>query len=190
MNRAEEARLTNRLSCAQEQKELQEKLSFYRQMAVILDGSYFDFVNQTGQRDLLYESLQRNHSPLPDLEYEPLFAVMHSKFTKDEKAICGLMRGITTKSMYRHNREMVNLIESNPRYREELPDFSHLQDHLNLWLSKYARDLEGKEDRDDICLIYVGVKENKPFPDRLASAVSERITEIKSQQKNCNEINH
>jgi hypothetical protein len=97
------------------------------------------------------------------------------------------MRSITTKSMYKHNTEMVSLIESNPRYREELTDFSRLQDHLNLWLSKYARDLERRENRKDVCLIYVGVKENKPFPDNLAATVSQKIKDIKGQLKNCNE---
>lgn len=187
VNQKKETRLMDKAICAEKKEKRHARLSFYEQMAVNLDGSKFDFDNQTDLRDRLYESLKRNHGPLPNLQYEPLFAKMHSKFTEDEKAICGLMRSITTNSMRRHNEAMIKLIESNPSYRNELTDFSGLQDHLNLWFSKYTRDLEGQERREDICLIYVGVNENKPFPPDIGDAVRQKIKEIKAQQINCND---
>ena len=171
--------------CLEEQNNHQKKVRFFEQMGVHLDGSLYAFENQTNARNLLYESLERNHAPLSNVEYEVLFAELHDVFTEEEQAICDLMRGITAGSMLNHNQSMAELIVSNAEFKDELPEFTQLQDHLDLWQDKYRARLEGREESPDVCLVYVGVQEDKPFPSSIDAKVSRMIDDLRGQSRSC-----
>jgi hypothetical protein len=119
--------------------------------------------------------LRINHSPLPDLEYEPLFRKFYPLMNADEKFICNLMKGIT-KTLHGYNSDMVKLLKNNPEYQNDLIEFKMLQDHIDLWNSKFIETI-GKE-REDVCLVYVGVAENKQFPNSINDKVKEILNEI------------
>jgi hypothetical protein len=157
------------------QTELNKRKAFYQKMDIYLNGSYAAFLNQIQARDRLVEMLRINHSPLPDLEYEPLFRKFYPLMNADEKFICNLMKGIT-KTLHGYNSDMVKLLKNNPEYQNDLIEFKMLQDHIDLWNSKFIETI-GKE-REDVCLVYVGVAENKQFPNSINDKVKEILNEI------------
>lgn len=171
--------VTNFVKQAEEQRlktqaELNKRTAFYEKMDLHLDGSYMAFNNQKVARDRLFKLLEQNHAPLPEREYEPLFRKLYPLMNEDEKVLFELIRGITTTSLHKHNDEMLKLLEKNPKYRNELREFKALQDHLDLWLSKYKATVEKRE---DVCLVYTGVSEEKPFP----NGINEKVRQILNQ---------
>lgn len=100
--------------------------------------------------------------------------VLYPDFNDEEHALCDLLRGITSTSINYHNESMRALLKQGVDYREEIPEFSALQDHLDLWLSKYAATAR----RQDVCLVYVGVKESKRFPTTIDRSVAEILRQM------------
>jgi hypothetical protein len=156
--------------------EQDRRKAFYQQLKIHLDGSFAAFQNQAIARNRLVDLLNQRYGTLPNLEYDELFRKYHKNFNEEEKLLCNLMRGITTESLYKHDQGMVNLLEKNPEFREELADFKALQGHLDLWLSKYK--VTAKENRDDWCLVYVGVQENRPFPPQIDANVARILSDF------------
>lgn len=155
--------------------EHEQRLSFYQQMKLHLDAGRDAFVNQCIARDRLVVLLGNNHGPLPPLQYEPLFRQYYPVLNEDEKVLFQLIRGITKTSLYKHNKEMVDLLQAYPAYYHELPGLRDLRDHLELWMSKYDSLLAN---RDDTCLVYVGVEEGKPFPPVIDAEIEQKLVDL------------
>jgi hypothetical protein len=132
-----------------------------------LGGTRAAFQNQAIARDRLVALLKKSHAPLPNLEYEPLFRECYPVLNEDEKVLFQLIRGITTTALFQHNDAMSRQLKESARYAAELPEFEPLREHLDLWLSKYA----AVKERDDACLVYIGVEENRPFPSTVDQSV-------------------
>lgn len=175
-NRAQEERLKDQAVRIQQKADQTKRMAFYQQMDLHLDGSYAAFQNQCVARDRLFRLLKEHHDPLPELEYEPLFRKFFTVLNEDEKVLFELIRGITSTSLYKHNNGMLTLIEENPEFKDDLPEFKDLHDHLDLWLSKYSSTVKNRE---DVCLVYVGVAEEKPFPSTIGDKVKQILNELK-----------
>ena len=155
-------------------EEQQKKRSFYEQLDVHLDGSGAAFRNQVRLRGRLVDLLEERLGDLPDLEYEPLFRQLYKDFTDEERFLCDTMRGITAESLYRHNASVRELLEGNPQYKDDIKSYSAMQEHLDFWIGKYR----GVESRQDWCLVYTGVEDEKPFPPRVVDEVKEILREL------------
>jgi hypothetical protein len=153
-----------------------DHLAFYAQLRLYLQATRNAFINQSAIRDALVELLEKNHGRLPQLEYEELFAKYYPRMTTEEKQRCGFLRGITEISLNKHNRDIVELLEKHPQYYDEVVSLKPLHDHLEFWLSKYHSQFK----RPEICLIYVGVNEKKPFPPEVATQVDERYAYLQT----------
>lgn len=157
------------------QLEQEQRLLFYQQLKFYLDASQDAFINQCIARDRLFKLLQDNHGPLPELEYEPLFKEYYTKLNEEEKTLFQLIREMTKTSIYKQNKAIIDFLQSNAKYYHELPELRKLNEHLQYWVSKYQSTIDT---RDDVCLVYVGVAEEKPFPHGIDEKVSRIIKEI------------
>lgn len=95
-------------------------------------------------------------------------------------------------SLERNHAPLPKLIEAHPQYKNGIPELNVLQDHLDLWLSKYRARLAGS---DDVCLVYVGVADNKPFPSsideqtaRMLEDTQKQVSELQSPAVTCSYV--
>jgi hypothetical protein len=179
---AKEARLRkeaeDREARLKKENELADRLGFYRLMRANLEASYDAFVNQIDVRDRLVEHLERRLGPLPKKEFELLFQELHPKFDEEEKRLCQILRGITKNALYKRNTAVLKLLDDHPQYYSELTTWRALREHLELWLSKYEELMP----REDTCLIYVGVEENKPFPQSIDEEIAKKISQLELER--------
>lgn len=160
------------------QAEYNRRRTFYQQMKLHLDASYDAFSNQVFARGRLVKLLEKNHGTLPRLQYEELFRGYYPELNEEEKILFEFIRGITETSLYKHNKEMLGLLEKYPEYYDELPELRTLYEHLDLWMSKYNSLFVNRE---DTCLVYVGVEEEKPFPRNITAKIVQLITELEDE---------
>ncbi len=145
--------------------------------------------NQFGIRNELYWSLKRNYSKkvskyeqknpqgkVIKIMFEDLFESLYNKMNGKEKNMFYFIRTITD-SMAKYNNEMFNLIDSNRDFLEDedVPELVELYEHLRLWKEKY----ESKKNNPRMCLVYVGVKENKPFPKKITETAMRKYEHLK-----------
>jgi hypothetical protein len=109
---------------------------------------------------------------------EVTFSNAYPSMNDEQRSLFEFIRGVTKTSLLSRNKDMLALLKKNPDYYRELPDFGDLVGHLELWLSKFSSLLEKRE---DYCLIYVGLKDKKPFPEKIGEKVEEKISEMEGQ---------
>ena len=155
-----------------------ERLKFYQTLQVHLDASDAAYRNQADLRERLVESLERRHGPR-DMPFEPWFRKLYSKMNEKERSLCNQMRGLTD-TLHSHNSAVRDLLNANPRFYGETPDLRRLYEHLDLWIAKYNHPFKETE---NACLVYVGVAENKPFPEGIGKQVEKILDELRSAPK-------
>ena len=144
---------------------------FLSKMTIYLDATEDAFRNQVRERDRFVVLLERNHSPLPQLEYEALCREMHDRLSEEEQYVFQKIRGLTT-TLYEYNAKMRREIEDNPDVYATIPRLRDLHEHLSLWISKYDSVFS---DDPRACLVYVGVEEGKPFPPGIDADIAEAL---------------
>ena len=159
----------------QRKLELQKKKSFYELMNVHLQASYDAFLDQCRIRNKLLRLLGYD---LEEFDWENLEKVITNAYptlNEEQRNLFDLIRSITENSLYSRNNEVLKLLEKKSEYFNELPEFKELQGHLELWNSKYNSFFKT---RPDYCIIYVGVKEDKPFPTGIEDKIVKKIEEL------------
>lgn len=156
--------------------ESQERLTFYQLMSVNLQASHDAFIEQCRIRNRLLRKL--GHDPkLFDWEtLEETLAEAYDRLDEEQRMLFDFIRGITEGPLFRRNHELLNHLRNNPQYFHELSEFRELQGHLELWFVKFESILKK---RPDYCLVYVGVKEKKPFPKGIDKKVDNAIEQMK-----------
>jgi hypothetical protein len=72
-----------------------------------------------------------------------------------------------------YNSQMYKLLKDmkNRKFWKEIPRLEDLYYYLELWLEKF----EALKDREDVCIIYVGVEDVRPFPTEIEDDVKAQI---------------
>jgi hypothetical protein len=157
---------------AAEKLECQRRLMFYREMRLHLHASHDLFIDQCKIRNRLLRSLGYDPKTFDWEKLEETLSGAYPTLNGEQRNQFGFIRAITENSLFKRNEEMLTLLKKNPDYFHELAEFQFLQSHLELWKSKFESHLKPRE---DYCLIYVGVKEKKPFPTGIEAKVDQVI---------------
>lgn len=164
---------------AQRKLELQKRLAFYERMNIHLQASHDAFIDQCRIRNKLLRLLGYDLDTFDWEKLEEVFAEAYPTLTSEQQNLFDLIRSITENTLYTRNNEVLELLTKESGYFNELPEFKELQSHLELWNAKFNSLFKT---RSDYCLIYVGVKENKPFPKGIEQKVEEVIKELEASK--------
>ena len=164
---------------AQRKLELQKRLAFYEQMNLHLQASHDAFIDQCKIRNKLLKLLGYDLETFDWEKLEEVLVSAHPTLTSEQQNLFDLIRGITRSTLYSRNNEVLELLKAESQYFNELPEFKDLQGHLELWNAKFNSIFKT---RNDYCLIYVGVNENKPFPTGIEQKVEDVIKELEAQK--------
>jgi len=164
---------------AQRKLELQKRLAFYERMNIHLQASHDAFIDQCRIRNKLLRLLGYDLDTFDWEKLEEVFVAAHPTLTNEQQNLFDLIRSITENTLYTRNNEVLELLTKESGYFNELPEFKELQSHLELWNAKFNSLFKT---RSDYCLIYVGVKENKPFPKGIEQKVEEVIKELEASK--------
>jgi hypothetical protein len=134
------------------------------------------FAAQCRRRDKL-EALIRNRLKVTDrLQYEEFFFRHYGELNEEEKFQFEQIRAMTEGLLRDGNEAILKSIEANPQVLEEIPSLEDLRQHIVFWLNKYEK-LFVK--RPEMCLLYTGVEDGVPFPDRAEQDVRKWLAKHK-----------
>ena len=173
-----------------EERRKQQLDLFYEKLWLYLDATRNGFRNQRIIRDRLVQLLEKDHDLQPYLsddhdlqpykewgyKHDELFAALYPTMNEEEVYLFRLMRGITENTLFSYNNSIVQLLDKYPEFYTDVPEILKLHDHLNFWLAKYNSVFK---DRDDMCLVYVGLKDEKPFPKGIRRIIKEKIAQLR-----------
>ena len=71
------------------------------------------------------------------------------------------IRALTEGLLYEGNNSILQIIESNPTLRDELPIIGALKIHLLIWLNKYKKVFLNNP---KMAVCFTGVEDGVPFP--------------------------
>jgi len=123
----------------------------------------------------MFNSLDHDPKTFDWEKLEEILAGAYPSLNEQQLDLFGFIRVITENFLFKRNEEMLKLLDKNPEYFHDLSEFKDLQGHLELWNSKLESHLKK---RKDYCLIYVGVKEKKPFPKGIEAKVDKEIEKM------------
>ena len=164
----------------------EETKSFYEKMSFYLNATQDAFVNQCKIRNRLVKILGKKHDIKKYETYDKLFAELYPTMNEEERHLFQFIRGITENTLFKYNSLIVQLLNVYPHFYNDLPELRQLHDHLNLWLDKYNSIFRNKE---NMCLVYVGVEEKNPFPKEIDEIIKAKIDKLRKMQKHSSEPN-
>ena len=163
-----------------EERQRQQLESFYERLLIYLNATQDAFVNQCKIRNRLVEILREKTWPKREYEtYDNLFAELYPTMNEEELHLFQFIRGITENTLFKYNSLVVQLLDEYPQFYNDLPELRQLHDHLNLWLDKYNSVFRDKE---NMCLVYVGVEDKKPFPKEIDRIIKAKIEKLQKRQ--------
>ena len=148
------------------------RLAAANQLRDLLNTTKVTFVAQAQLRDELYASITDRLKITERLEYEPFFDKYYDLMNKDEQHQHAIIRAYTKDVLFEYNQKALELIRSNHDLLSDIPKLQELNDHLEVWLSKFKAVFERTP---SMCLLYVGVREKVPFPSGIEAAIDDYI---------------
>jgi hypothetical protein len=123
------------------------------------------FEAQARLRDSLVRSVAERLVLDPrGINYEDFLAKYADKLIPKEARTFQVITEFTKSILRDYNHKALALINGNPQLEKHIPSVSELRSHLTLWLSKYDAIFD---DNPGIALLYVGVDEGVPYPEKL-----------------------
>ncbi|MCW8879620.1 MAG: winged helix-turn-helix domain-containing protein [Kangiellaceae bacterium] len=130
------------------------------------------FIAQARRRNELGALLMAKQPEAERLSWEARFRKHYPTLTEEEKFIFEHIRAMTEGPLNQGNSEILSLLNQHPEVFEEIDVFFDLNNHLQIWKSKYDKVFLK---RKDMCLVYVGVEEGVPFPSEVDALVDSWI---------------
>ena len=127
-------------------------------------GATFDA--QARLRDRLVQRVSERLILNPYLDFAEFFSRYFSEFDNYERQLFATIRSYTETVLFEHNSRALGIIRERPDLSARIPHLSDLELHLTIWISKYQGTFL---EHPEMCLIYVGVDEQVPFPSSIAS---------------------
>lgn len=156
-----------------------EQLVFFVNVSRLLEQSYEIFFYQNGLARQLTNSLaSRGYAIGAGRGFDDGLRELHFAMTAEEEEIFTSIRTITD-DMRGVNVKVKTLLKSNKDFFELLPDLRRLYEHLSWWNAKY----ELLKDDPDMCLVYVGVDQQKPFPQGIERLLAQEIERLQDETR-------
>ena len=95
------------------------------------------------------------------LQYEQFFLRYYDRMNEEEHFEFSQIRALTEGLLYEGNHSILQIIESNPTLRDELPIIGALKIHLLIWLNKYKKVFLNNP---KMAVCFTGVEDGVPFP--------------------------
>ena len=154
-----------------------DRLLFYLRLMEHLYNSNEVFHNQNRIQSLLTDSLMKTEVSIPDdIGYDEIFYKVHSKMNNEERDMFNFLRR-TTEDSNRFNSYARILLQNNLKIFDYMNELKILYEHYCYWLAKY----ELLKDDPNMCLIYVGPKQDKRFPVGIELRINDKIKELRKQ---------
>jgi len=134
------------------------------------DNTYTAFKAQLKRRNQLATMLNQRLKMKRQRQWEMFFSHYHAIMDKEELFVCSQIRAITNNGLFKNNLATFNELKENPNIYNDIALTKELYQHLDFWLKKYHSVFK---QRDDMCLLYVGVEDGVPYP----SGVDKNIKE-------------
>lgn len=157
-----------------------ERLLFYMRLQKYLRLTNKTFKMHLLIRDKLYLSLWNRNLRRGEGSFgvDEILYQFHSQMNNDEKIIFDLLRNMT-EDFNEFHIFIKTLLENNREFFKDLPQLKDLYEHLSVWQAKY----ELLMDDPDMCLVYVGATQGKPFPKGLDNLVDKTIQNLREEIK-------
>ncbi len=151
-----------------------EQLAFLVKISRLLEQSKEIFSYQNNIAIQLTESVRsRGHVVAGGRGYDDILRELHFSMTTEEEHIFSSIRDITD-HMRGINVKVKGILNSNNDYFYCMPELRELYEHLSWWNAKY----ELLKDDPDMCLVYVGPRQKKPFPRGIENLIAEKIDQL------------
>lgn len=141
-----------------------------------LEIAYAIFQSQCEVRDALVDAMCERDPKLKLVQYEPFIERYYTEMTPNERALHQRIRE-QTDTIEKLNRHALYCVEASKDFRRRIPRLEQLREHLEAWLDKYDRTFETDA---SVGVLYVGVKERKPFPAGIEAEIRQYIEEKRS----------
>jgi hypothetical protein len=113
-----------------------------------------------------------------ELEWPERLEALYTKMdTREETDLHGFIREVTFGSLYNDNERVLQLLFENSAHIQRLPRLEELRGHLQLWIAK-ANAAKG---RKEVALVYVGTKDNRPFPDGIEGEIDTIVSQLQAE---------
>ena len=155
------------------QNDEQDLVNALQKLSEYQDNTYTAFVAQVNRRNELVEMVKTRLGVEKNQQYEKFFAQYFPQFNQQEQFVCEQMRAITSTGLMQNNQNIVDILNQTPAIFDEIQQAKALQQHLRFWLNKYHSVFK---QREDMCLLYVGVEDNVPYPSGVDLAVKEWLS--------------
>jgi hypothetical protein len=154
-----------------------EQLVFFVKISRLLEQSCDIFFYQNGLARHLTRSLEsRGYKIQAGRGFDDILREMHISMSAEEEEIFKNIRSITV-DMREINVKVKRLLRANKDGFELLPALRGLYEHLSWWHAKY----ELLKDDPDMRLVYVGVRQQKPFPRGIEKLLAEEIERLQEK---------
>jgi DNA-binding winged helix-turn-helix (wHTH) protein len=139
--------------------------------------SYVTFIAQAKRRNELVEMIEQRIGEERDMQYEKYFSYYFDKLDKQEKFVFEQIRAMTGIGLYQNNRKIVDELNKHPKIFKLIKGTKELHKHLSFWINKYHSVFK---QRQDMCLLYVGVEDGVPYPADVNKNVKDWLLNNKS----------
>jgi hypothetical protein len=161
-----------------EQSDKGTRSKFYNDLCSELKASRRAFEDQIGVRNSLMTLLRQDKRDIIQTilktndQYEEIFWETCHHLDDRQRREFNYIRRLTD-SLQRHNSAVLKLLDdkNNRLFWKEIPQLEELYYHVDLWIRKY----EALKDEKCVALIYVGVREGRPFPTGIDNIVCEKV---------------
>ena len=137
------------------------RLAAARDLLSVLETSRTTFRAQVLLRNQLVAQMTLRQGIKQVYQYEEFFDRFYPEMDERERRKHAIIRSYTKDVLREYNERALALVERFPELERDVHGVGPLQRHLVMWLAKYRAVFEQTE---SMCLVYVGVEENVPFP--------------------------
>ena len=123
--------------------------------------SYATFVAQAKRRNELVKLIENRLGETREMQFEKFFSYYFESMNDEERFVFDQIRGMTNVGLYQNNAKILEELNQHPEIFEEIEGTKELEQHLIFWVNKYHSVFE---QREDMCLLYVGVEDGVPYP--------------------------
>jgi DNA-binding winged helix-turn-helix (wHTH) protein/succinate dehydrogenase flavin-adding protein (antitoxin of CptAB toxin-antitoxin module) len=136
-------------------------VSAMQRIANYQDNTYTAFKVQVARRNELAAMLEQRLSVSRDKQFEKFFSHYFEQLNAQEHFVFKQIRAITDTGLYLNNQGILDELNAHPDIFDIIEKAQPLQQHLTFWLNKYHSVFK---QRQDMCLLYVGVEDGLPYP--------------------------
>jgi hypothetical protein len=148
-----------------------------KEIAENLDNAQTAFIAQARRRDALVATIRKRLGVGEVLQYEKFFFRFYDELDRMERFEFDQIRAMTEGPLYEGNKRILQIMERHPEVLDELPVLADLRQHLVFWLNKYEKMFLK---RPEMCLLYTGVEDGVPFPDKAHRQVDQWLAKHKA----------